>query len=112
MVSLAQIQEVPPKNMILLVGPPGSGKSTFCQQAILQNLAMDRHCIYVTTESGSSEAEQALRERGLGEIKPGLLHFVDAYSETVGVSLSDRPNTVQADCANLSSLGIAISKLK
>ena len=27
MVSLAQLQEVPSKNMVLLVGPPGSGKS-------------------------------------------------------------------------------------
>jgi len=27
LVSLAQIQEVPPKNMVLLVGPPGTGKT-------------------------------------------------------------------------------------
>ncbi len=98
--------------MILLVGPPGSGKSTFCQQTVLQSLAMERKCIYVTTESGSSEAEHALRMRGLGKIETNSLSFVDAYSETVGVSISDRPNTVSADCANLSSLGIAISKLE
>ena len=112
MVSIAQLQEVPPRNLILLVGSPGSGKTAFCQQTILQNLAMDRPIIYVTTECGSSEAGQTLRERGLGKIEPGLLNFVDAYSETVGVSLSDRPDTVPADCANLSSIGIAISKLE
>jgi predicted hydrocarbon binding protein/KaiC/GvpD/RAD55 family RecA-like ATPase len=109
--SLSQIQEVPPKKIILLVGPPGAGKSTFCEQTVLQSLAMDRPIIFVTTECNPSEAEKDLRERGLGEIEPGLLNFIDAYNETVGVSVSDRPDTVRADCANLSSIGIAISKL-
>jgi predicted hydrocarbon binding protein/KaiC/GvpD/RAD55 family RecA-like ATPase len=110
-VSLTQIQEVPPKNMILLVGPPGSGKSTFCQQAALKSLAVDRPIIYVTTEYGPIDAERGLRERGLHEAEPGLLNFVDAYNETVGASVSDRPDTVYADCNDLSSIGIAISKL-
>jgi len=73
---------------------------------------MDRPVIFVTTECSPSEAEKDLRERGLGEIKRGLLNFVDAYNETVGVSVSDRPDTVRADCANLSSIGIAISKIQ
>jgi len=111
-VSMTQIQEVPPKNMILLVGPPGSGKSTFCEQTTLQNLAIDKPIIYVTTEYDPSMVKESLREKGLGRIKPNLLSFVDAYSETVGLSVSDRPNTVHADCANLSSIGIAISKLQ
>jgi len=111
MVSLAQLREVPSKNMILLVGPPGSGKSTFCEQAILQNLAVDKPIIYVTTEYDPSKAEASLREKGLGKIEPGLISFVDAYNETVGVSVSERPDTVYADCNDLSSIDIAISKL-
>jgi predicted ATP-dependent serine protease len=70
--------------MILLVGPPGSGKSTFCQQAILQNLALGRPIICVTTECGPSEAEKALKEQGLGKVEPGLLNYVYSYNETVG----------------------------
>jgi predicted hydrocarbon binding protein/KaiC/GvpD/RAD55 family RecA-like ATPase len=112
MVSLAELQEIPSENMILLVGPPGSGKSTFCEQTILKSLAMDRPVIYVTTEYGPPKAEAALRERGLAEIEPGLLNFVDAYNETVGLLISDQPGTVCADSANLSSIGIAISKLQ
>ena len=111
MVSLAQLQELPSKNMILLVGPPGSGKSTFCEQAILQNLAVDKPIIYVTTEYDPSKAEASLREKGLGKIEPGLISFVDAYNETVGVSVSERSDTVHADCNDLSSIDIAVSKL-
>ena len=73
---------------------------------------MDRPVIYVTTDRGPSKAEKVLREKGLGEIEPGLLNFIDAYNETVGLSVSDRSDTVRADCASLSSIGIAISKLQ
>jgi len=112
MVLLSQLQEVPPKNVVLLVGRPGSGKSTFCEQTVLQNLAMDKPVIYVTTECDPDKVWESLREKGLGSIEPNLLSFVDAYNETVGLSVSDRPDAVQADCANLSSIGIAISKLQ
>jgi len=98
--------------MILLVGAPGSGKSTFCHQVALQSLAVDKPIVYVTTEISPSEVEKELRDKGLGEGTPGLLNFIDAYNETVGLSVSDRPDTVRADSTNLSSLGIAISKLQ
>ena len=112
MSSLSQLQEVPSENMIMLVGTPGSGKTTFCQQVVLQNLAMERPIIYVTTECGPPRIEMALKEKGFGDIEPGLLNFVDAYNETVGVTVSDRLDTVHADCNNLSSIDIAISKLQ
>jgi len=51
-------------------------------------------------------------ESGLGGIEPGLLNFIDVYNETVGLSVSDRPDTVYADCNDLSSIDIAISKLQ
>jgi len=111
-VSVSELQDIPPRNIILLVGPPGSGKSAFCQQAILKGLAIDKPIIYVTTEYDPSKAEEALREKGLGLIEPGLLSFVDAFNETVGLSIQDRPDTIRADCANLSSVGISISKLQ
>ena len=110
--SLNQLQEVPLKNIILLVGPPGAGKSAFCEQVILQNLAIDQPIIYVTTEYGPSDAEKILKEKGLADLKPGMLYFIDAYNETVGLSVLNRPDIVSADCGNLSSIGIAISKLQ
>jgi predicted hydrocarbon binding protein/KaiC/GvpD/RAD55 family RecA-like ATPase len=98
--------------MILLVGSPGSGKSAFCEQTVLQSLAIERPIIYLTTECGPSKTEARLKERGLSEVQKGLLNFIDAYNETVGVSVPDRPDTVYADCNDLSSIDIAISKLQ
>jgi predicted hydrocarbon binding protein/KaiC/GvpD/RAD55 family RecA-like ATPase len=112
MVSLAQIQEVPPRKMILLIGPPGAGKSTFCHQVTLKSLAMDKPIIYVTTKCGSSETERALKEQGLRKVEHGLMSFVDAYNETVGVSVPSRSDTAYADCNSLSSIDIAISRLR
>ena len=65
MSSLTQLQEVPSKNSILLVGPPGSGKSTFCQQAVLKSLTIDKPVIFVTTEYGSFEVETLINEEAL-----------------------------------------------
>jgi predicted hydrocarbon binding protein/KaiC/GvpD/RAD55 family RecA-like ATPase len=111
MVSLSQLQEVPPRNMFLLVGPPGSGKSTFCYRTVLNNITL-RPVIYVTTESGPSKVADSLREMGLGETLPHPLGFVDAFHETVGLPSTPRPDAVGASCADLTSLSIAISKLQ
>jgi len=110
--SLAQIQEVPPKSMILLVGAPGSGKSTFCHQVVLNGMALDRPVILVTTEHGPSEVIDLLRERGMGEPPPGALSFVDAFGETVGATTPERPDTVGANCEDLTSISLGIAKLQ
>jgi predicted hydrocarbon binding protein/KaiC/GvpD/RAD55 family RecA-like ATPase len=111
LVSLAQIQDIPSKNMILLVGPPGSGKSTFCQQAVLSNIEM-RPVIYVTTESAPSKVSDSLRQKGLGGVLPHTLGFVDAFHETVGLQSATQPDTFNASSEDLTGLGIAISKLR
>jgi len=112
LVSLSQLQEVPPRNLVLLVGPPGTAKSAFCQQVALDSLTVDKPVIFVVTEYGPSQAENALKERGLERIEPGLLNFVNVYHETVGLPAPDRPDTLSAHCEDLSSIGIAISKLQ
>ena len=110
--SLAEIQEVPRESLTLLVGPPGAGKSAFCHQVILSSIAADRPVIFVTTEQRPSGVVRLLRERGLGEPTPGAMSFVDAFSETVGVETPDRPDTIQANCADLNSISIATTRLQ
>jgi len=111
-VSLAEIQEVPKESLILLSGPPGAGKSTFCHQVVLNGLAMERPVIFVTTEHGPSEVIDLLKERGMGELPPGALSFVDAFGETVGATTPERPDTVGANCEDLNSISMAITKLR
>jgi predicted hydrocarbon binding protein/KaiC/GvpD/RAD55 family RecA-like ATPase len=110
--SLAEIQEVPKESLILLSGPPGAGKSTFCQQAVLNGLAMDKPVIYVTTEHTPTEVIGLLREKGLGELPTRALNFIDAFGETVGAKTVDRPDTIGANCEDLNSISMAIAKLQ
>ena len=110
--SLAEIQEVPKGNLILLTGSPGAGKSTFCYQAVLNGLTMDRPVIFITTEHGPSEVTDLLKERGVGEPPPGTLNFVDAFGETVGAATPERPDTIGANCEDLNSISMAIDKLR
>jgi len=107
----AQVQDVPRDSLILLSGVPGAGKSTFCHQVVLNALAMERPIIFVTTEQGPAEIVNGLRERGMGEFQPGALSFVDAFGETVGVGTPERPDTVAANCEDLNSISMAITRL-
>jgi len=95
-----------------LVGPPGAGKSSFCYQTVLNNLALKKPVIFVTTEQAPSEIILFLQERGLVEIQTAILNFVDAYHETVGLSVDGRLDTINANCGDLISLEVAIAKLQ
>jgi predicted hydrocarbon binding protein/KaiC/GvpD/RAD55 family RecA-like ATPase len=110
--SLPEIQEVPKGNLILLTGPPGAGKSTFCCQTVLNSIAAERPIIFITTEQSPSGVIGILREKGLGELAPGALSFVDAFTETVGLACTPLSDTVCANCADLNSLSMATTKLQ
>lgn len=107
---MTQLQDVPSNSIILVLGPPGAGKSSFCYQAVLHNLAVNTPVIFVTTEHTPSEILRFLQARGSITPQPALLHFVDAYHETIGLSVDGRPDTLHANCGNLTSLEVAISK--
>jgi KaiC/GvpD/RAD55 family RecA-like ATPase/predicted hydrocarbon binding protein len=109
---LAEIQEVPKESLILLSGPPGAGKSTFCHQMVLNSIAAERPVIFVTTEQSPSGVTGLLSEKGMGESVHEALSFVDAFTETVGLTCTPRSDTVCANCADLNSLSIAITKLR
>ena len=110
--SLAEIQEIPKENLVLLVGPPGAGKSTFCYQMVLDGIATERPIIFVTTEQRPSVIIKLLREKGMGEPTPASLSFVDAFTDTVGLTCTPRSDTVCANCADLNSLSMATIKLQ
>ena len=110
--SLDALQDIPKKSLVLLTGPPGAGKSTFCHQAVLNELVIDRPVIFVTTEHGPSEVIELLEERGSGKLAPGALNFIDAFGETVGASTPERTDTLGANCEDLNSISMAITKIQ
>lgn len=106
--SLASIQEPPDKGLILLAGAPGAGKSTFCHQVAIKSIASDRPVIFVTTEQSPADITRQLQGKGM-EVPMGL-KFVDAFSETVGLNAARHPDTICANCVDINSLSIAITK--
>ncbi len=108
--SLAQIQEIPKESLILLSGPPGAGKSTFCHQVVANSIVAERPIIFVTSEQSPAEVLKLLTQTGMDQ--PMGLNFVDAFTETVGLTTTERAATVYANCADLNSLSIAISKIQ
>ncbi len=110
--SLAEIQEVPNNSLILLSGPPGTGKSTFCHQMVLNSIAADKPIIFVTTEQNPSAILGRLREKGMGEPIPGALSFVDAFTKTVGLAAPERADTLDANCVDLNSISMAATRLQ
>ena len=110
--SLAEIQEIPKESLILLSGPPGAGKSTFCHKTVLNSVAAERPIIFVTTEQSPSSILGRLKEKGMGEPRPETLSFIDAFTETVGLTCIPRSDTVCANCADLNSLSMATTKLQ
>jgi predicted hydrocarbon binding protein/KaiC/GvpD/RAD55 family RecA-like ATPase len=110
--SLAEIQEVPQESLTLVVGPPGTGKSTFCHQIVLNGIAAEKPVIFITTEQSSSAIAALLREKGMGEVTPGTLGFVDAFAQTVGLATPERPDTISANCVDLNSISMATTRLQ
>jgi len=108
--SVTELMEIPIGKTIFFVGPPGSGKSTFCQKVVLQNLAVNKPVIFMTTEYGSREADALLKEKGLTPSSSGLLNYIDGYNQTVGLPVSDRLDTINVSSGNLTGLGIALAK--
>jgi predicted hydrocarbon binding protein/KaiC/GvpD/RAD55 family RecA-like ATPase len=106
--SLGEIQEVPNESLILLSGPPGAGKSTFCHRVVRKSIDNYKPVIFVISEQNPTEFIETLRESGMGE--SAGLSFIDAFSETVGLNTAQRPDMVYANCADLNSLSIAITR--
>ncbi len=72
-----------PPGDILLIGPPGCGKTTFCTQFIAEGLRRDEPCIYVTVDNSPNYIRKHLKLRGIDPHyyeRKNLLRIIDCYS--------------------------------
>lgn len=97
----------------LLVGPPGSGKTTLCKQYVLEGLREGQACVMVSTTEDKVLFEQELqRISGLdiaGFLASGQLSFIDVYSWTHGGRATGLHNGVYASASpHLDDVSLAI----
>jgi predicted hydrocarbon binding protein/KaiC/GvpD/RAD55 family RecA-like ATPase len=108
--SIRELQNIPTGTLFFLIGSPGAGKTTFSQQVIGEFLSIEQSTILVTTEETPTEMILRMSKSGLREPLPDCLRFVDAFSQTVGLSGEKREDTYEAHCADLNSIMMAISR--
>jgi len=100
----------PEKSSILLVGPPGCGKSILAQQFVYEGLKENQPAIYATLDTSPEGIIEDMKNFGWKITKPmsDKLKFIDAYSWRVG-----KPTGKHAisNLTNINELNIAFSGL-
>ncbi len=106
--------DIPRNSLVLLSGPPGSGKSTFCTETVRYYLNnRSGLVVYLATESRPDDIVESLLKGGVIGNQLGRIRIIDAYSGT----LADLPESKHgvvvdgADCTDLTGMGGKISKL-
>ncbi len=93
---------------IAVIGPPGSGKTTFCQNLLVEAYKAGLKCIYVITNNPVSTVKDQLAGLGIpftGRADPVV--FVDMYSWLLGERTTER---FQVDnTSDLAALSVVLS---
>lgn len=95
------------KGLLLLTGPPGSGKTTLCKYFIANHLSKRRASIYISTDEEPSSLESSLRKYRYSPRRHDL-RIIDCYSWRIEKNPNTRFKAV--DSSNLTELSIMISK--
>ncbi|MBR9682453.1 MAG: AAA family ATPase [Candidatus Aenigmarchaeota archaeon] len=96
---------LPEKSSIMLIGPPGCGKTTLAQQFMSQGIKEKDGLMYVTLDAGPEEIESSMKSFGW-KTKSPCLSFIDGYSWRVG---EPKGKHVMSNLGNINELNIAIS---
>ncbi|MFQ6052138.1 MAG: RAD55 family ATPase [Candidatus Hydrothermarchaeota archaeon] len=104
------IEGDPPRGLfILLLAPPGSGKTVFCQQFLYHGLSQGYPAVYVHTDEPIDSIEAGMRSFGWDisqYIDKNMIRFVDCYSWRVS---SKRTSKYYVDSpSNLSEVSLTI----
>jgi len=96
---------IPEKSTILLIGPPGAGKSTMCQQFIATGLKQKQPAIYMTSDIGPKKLKSDMKS--FGWKTNGNIRFIDVYSWRTG---SKESEYAVGNLGNINELNIQFTK--
>jgi len=96
---------LPEKSSIMLIGPPGCGKSTLAQQFMSQGIKEKNGCMYITLDSEPDEIQSSMKSFGWKSSSPQM-SFIDAYSWRIG---EPKGKHVMSNLGNVNELNIEIS---
>lgn len=93
---------------VLILGDPGSGKTTLCQQFLSEGLRLDAHGVYMNLDDFPDNIRQSMSTLGVNAVeRRGNLVFIDCYSTQIGLESKEK---YSEDPTNLPNLNIATSK--
>ncbi len=72
----------PKDSTILLIGPPGVGKSIFCEQVLNRGVEAKEKCIFVTFDTRPEAVRESMKH--FGWRTNGDLTFLDCFSWRIG----------------------------
>lgn len=99
----------PTASSILLIGPPGVGKSTLCEQFIFEGLEQKQPGLYVALDESPKEVVKEMENFGWKvEAFKQKLKFVDGYSWRVGGTTGEN---VISNISNVNELNIVLSEV-
>ncbi|HVH15800.1 MAG TPA: RAD55 family ATPase [Candidatus Angelobacter sp.] len=76
---------------LAIIGPPGVGKSTMCQELIREAFKSSLKCLYVITNTPIAIIKDQLREMGVAPVaRNEPVIFVDMYSWLLGERSTER----------------------
>ncbi len=103
---------LPHGTSIVLVGPPGSGKTTFCLQLALEAINNNQDALYLSTENTPSTIINQARGFGLyipENPKDTQIQFIDAYSWRIGMQKDPFAISRISNPGNLNEVNLIIT---
>ncbi len=98
---------LPKGSTILLVGPPGSGKTVFCQQFLAEGLKNDQGSLFIALDNPPEEIKENAKGFGWNFEDKDNFIIMDVYSWKLGEELSGK-YTVQGP-SDLNQLNMTLS---
>jgi len=103
------------ENMTLLImGPPGTGKTTFCQKFIYSGLAQNQSALYITLDSSPEDIVVTMKNFNwdvIPFIERSEMVFLDAYSWRLGGAQEEPWKRVVQGGLDINALNLTVTEI-